>query len=269
MSVSVPSAPVYALVSTGGCSVSSLEAGGCRDVEANPGEGRVDLIAEAISKANGPSEATDDAGVSHGASDVDASKSPPPPVPANCSPVDPTDPCRVDVGEPMPEVSGEPTVTLRDIASFRPSIAGDVMEPNGWAVVGLPANFVSSTSGRQTLAGSLLGRPAAVRFTPVRYAWVSSDGGLVASAAPGATWSQLELPEFTATDTSLVFERSGTFEVRPTITFAAEYRFDGSAWRAIDGTLEVPAAPRSVLVGEFDTVLVPGDCHARPDGPGC
>ncbi|SFR83663.1 hypothetical protein SAMN05428970_2844 [Agromyces sp. CF514] len=173
------------------------------------------------------------------------------------------------MGEPVPEVPGEPTVTLRDIASFRPSIGGDVMEPNGWAVVGLPANFVSSTSGPQTRAGSLLGRPAAVRFTPVGYAWASSDGGRAASAGPGATWSQLGLREFTATDTSLVFERSGTFEVRPTITFAAEYRFDGSAWRAIDGTLEVPAAPRSVLVGEFDTVLVAGDCHARPDGPGC
>ena len=51
--------------------------------------------------------------------------------------------------------------------------------------------------------------------------------------------------------------------------YAAEYRFDGSVWRWIDGTLAVDAPPQSVLVGEFDTVLVTGDCNARPDGPGC
>ncbi|MFF2371667.1 hypothetical protein [Agromyces sp. NPDC058110] len=158
---------------------------------------------------------------------------------------------------------------MRDIASFRPAIEGDVMEPDGWAVVGLPANFVSSVSGTQLVAGSLLGRPAEVRFTPVGYAWASSDGGLVTSAGPGATWTELGLREFTATDTSLVFAERGTFEVQPTVTFEAEYRFDGSVWRSIAGTLDVPIQPRTVVVGAVDTVLVVGDCGARPDGPGC
>ncbi|MRG59969.1 hypothetical protein GE115_08820 [Agromyces sp. CFH 90414] len=159
-------------------------------------------------------------------------------------------------------------MTLRDIASFRPAIPADVMEPDGWAVVGLPANFVSGATA-QTLAGSLLGRPAEVRFTPVGYAWASSDGGSVASGSPGATWAQLGAREFSATDTSLVFDERGTFQVQPTVTFTAEYRFNGSVWRTIDGTLDVPAPVRSVLVGEFDTVLVAGDCNERPTGPGC
>ena len=49
----------------------------------------------------------------------------------------------------------------------------------------------------------------------------------------------------------------------------AEYRFAGSAWRPIAGTLTVPGEPRRVLVGEFDTVLTQGDCIANPSGPGC
>ncbi|WP_127794474.1 hypothetical protein [Agromyces sp. LHK192] len=159
-------------------------------------------------------------------------------------------------------------MTLRDIASFQPVLPADEMEPDGWGVIGLPVNFVSGAS-EQTLAGTLLGRPAEVRFTPVAYSWAANNGASVASGSPGATWTQLGQREFTATDTSLVFTERGTYDVRPTVTFTAEYRFDGSVWRTISGTLDLRSPVRTVLVGEVDTVLVAGDCNARPDGPGC
>lgn len=183
-----------------------------------------------------------------------------------CQPWSPLDPCDLVV-LPASE-SPEPAVTLRDIASFRPAMPADVMEPDGWAVVGLPANFVSGASVR-VVGGSLLGRPAEVRFTPVGYAWASSDGGRVASASPGATWAALGVREFSATGTSLVFADRGTYEVQSIVTFRAEYRFNGSVWRPIAGALDLSSPTRSVLVGEFDTVLVSGDCVVRPDGPGC
>lgn len=183
-----------------------------------------------------------------------------------CQPWSPLDPCDLVV-LPASE-SPEPAVTLRDIASFRPAMPADVMEPDGWAVVGLPANFVSGASVR-VVGGSLLGRPAEVRFTPVGYAWASSDGGRVASASPGATWAALGVREFSATGTSLVFAERGTYEVQSIVTFRAEYRFNGSVWRPIAGALDLSSPTRSVLVGEFDTVLVSGDCVVRPDGPGC
>jgi hypothetical protein len=189
------------------------------------------------------------------------------PVDDFCSPVDPAD-CRMSAAEPEPPPAGEPAVTMRDIASFRPAEPGNGMEPGGWAVVGLPANFVAESSV-QTLTGTLLGRPAEVRFHPVAYRWTHSDGAVVQTSTPGATWEALGQPEFTATATSHIYATSGEYTVDVAVVFVAEYRFDGSVWRWIDGTLSVPGAPQSVLVGEFDTVLVTGDCRVAPDGPGC
>ncbi|MGR0320735.1 hypothetical protein [Agromyces sp. ZXT2-3] len=184
-----------------------------------------------------------------------------------CNPENPTV-CAFEGAEPEPVAPGEPTVTLRDIASFRPSVPSGQMQPDGWAVVDLPANFIGAASV-ETRSGTLLGRPAEVRFHPVAYQWRHSDGTLVHAADPGATWEQLGLAEFTPTLTSHTYAASGRYTVEPTVVYVAEYRFDGSAWRWIDGTLSLPAPQLSVLVGEFDTVLVTGDCAAVPDGPGC
>lgn len=174
----------------------------------------------------------------------------------------------MSAAEPEPAPAGEPTVTMRDIASFRPAEPGNGMEPGGWAVVGLPANFVAESSV-QTLSGTLLGRPAEVRFHPVAYRWTHSDGAVVQTSTPGSTWEALGQAEFTETATSHVYAASGEYTVDVAVVFVAEYRFNGSVWRWIDGTLSVPGAPQSVLVGEFDTVLVTGDCRVAPDGPGC
>ncbi|WP_157427565.1 hypothetical protein [Agromyces salentinus] len=159
-------------------------------------------------------------------------------------------------------------VTLRDIASFRPAVPDNGMEPDGWAVVGLPANFVAAASAH-VISGTLLGRPADVRFTPVGYRWTHSDGGIVDSATPGASWSDLGQSEFSATSTSHVYEMSGEHTVRLDVELSAEYRFAGSGWLPIDGTLSVAGEDQRVLVGDFDTVLTNGDCESNPSGPGC
>ena len=170
--------------------------------------------------------------------------------------------------EPATPAPGTPAVTLRDIASFRPAQPSDVMEPNGWAIEGLPANFVANASP-EVVAGTLLGQPADVRFTPVGYRWVHSDGATVASASPGATWRALGVAEFTPTDTSHAYAESGEYTVTLQVALAAEYRFAGSGWLPIAGTLTIDAAPQRVLVGEVDTVLTVGDCTAYPSSPGC
>ncbi|MFC5788553.1 hypothetical protein EDM22_03695 [Agromyces tardus] len=190
----------------------------------------------------------------------------PPPVDM-CGPLNPV-PCTFTGAEPAPPPAGEPAVTMRDIASFRPATPGNGMEPSGWAVIGLPANFVAAASV-QTVPGTLLGRSAEVRFHPVGYRWSHSDGSVVEASEPGATWEALGRAEFSDTSTSHRYAASGRYTVALAVIYVAEYRFDGSAWRWIDGTLAVDAPPQPVLVGEFDTVLVAGDCNARPDGPGC
>lgn len=172
--------------------------------------------------------------------------------------------------EPTDPASPAPAraVTLRDVAAFRPAVPGDVMEPGGWAVVGLPANFVAAASA-QVVAGTLLGRPADVRFTPVGYRWAHSDGSSVTSDGPGATWEELGQDEFTATSTSHVYAAPGEYTVTLEVALAAEYRFGGSAWQPVAGTLAVATEPRRIVVGEVDTVLTRGDCTAAPDDPGC
>ncbi|WP_022893792.1 PKD domain-containing protein [Agromyces subbeticus] len=159
-------------------------------------------------------------------------------------------------------------MTLRDIASFVPAKPGSDMEPGGWAVEDLPANFVAAASA-QVVSGTLLGQPADVRFTPVGYRWTHSDGAVIDRTAPGATWTALGQREFTPTDTSHIFAESGEYTVTLEVVLRAEYRFAGSGWRAIAGTLAVAGDPQRVLVGEFDTVLTNGDCRANPSGPGC
>lgn len=168
-----------------------------------------------------------------------------------------------------PAPGAAPTVvTLRDIAAFRPATPGNDMEPGGWAVVGLPANFVAAASA-QVVPGTLLGQPADVRFTPVGYRWLHSDGATVESAGPGATWTQLGQKEFTATSTSHAYAESGEYTATLEVALAAEYRFGGSAWQPIAGTLSVASESTRVLVGEVDTVLTRGDCTAVPGDPGC
>lgn len=169
-----------------------------------------------------------------------------------------------------PSAQDEPatTVTLRDIASFRPATPGNGMEPGGWAIEDLPANFVAAASV-EVVSGTLLGQPADVRFTPVGYRWTHSDGAVVESGHSGASWATLGLREFSATPTSHSYAESGEYIVELSVVLRAEYRFAGSEWRAIAGTLSIAGEPQRVLVGQFDTVLTQGDCNTHPSGPGC
>ncbi|RZS64478.1 hypothetical protein EV187_2865 [Agromyces ramosus] len=187
--------------------------------------------------------------------------------PDDCRPEDPLT-CAGDPTAPADEPVAPVVVTLRDIASFRPSAPENGMEPGGWAIEGLPANFVAGASV-QVMSGTLLGQSADVRFTPVGFRWTHSDGGVVESVGPGATWATLGQREFSPTATSHVYASAGEYTVDLSVVVRAEYRFAGSPWRSIAGTLSLAGAPQRVLVGEFDTVLTQGDCLANPSGPGC
>lgn len=194
-----------------------------------------------------------------------------PKLPEFCSPLNAALCAGPPAAQPAPDPQA-PTpaviVTLRDIASFVPAKPGNGMEPGGWAIENLPANFVAAASA-QVVSGTLLGQPADVRFTPVGYRWTHSDGAVVDRRAPGATWTALGQREFTPTDTSHVYAESGEYTVTLEVVLRAEYRFAGSGWRAIAGTLAAAGDPQRVLVGEFDTVLTNGDCNTNPAGPGC
>ncbi len=159
-------------------------------------------------------------------------------------------------------------VTLVDIASFRPASATHHMQPNGWTIAGLPTNFYART-GTQIVPGTLLGRPAEVRFTPVQYYWDYGDGSSATRSRPGGTWAALGVAEFDVTPTSHVYATAGPYVIRLSVGYTAEYRYAGSPWVPIAGQLVLPANDLAITVGGATTVLVADDCRVNPAGPGC
>jgi len=161
-----------------------------------------------------------------------------------------------------------PVPTLNDIAAFRPTPGVDHMEPNGWFVVGLDANFYA-TGGSSVVPGTLLGYDASVRFTPIRWQWAYGDGTSATKSTRGGTWSSLGIAEFDPTPTSHVYDAAGTYYIDLTIGYRAEYSFNGSSFAPIVGTLWLPANRLVATVGSAKTVLVERDCTVNPAGPGC
>ena len=159
-------------------------------------------------------------------------------------------------------------VRMSDIARFRPAAAQQRMEPDGWAVNGLPANIYADAHA-QIVPGTLLGGPAEVRFTPTAYHWDYGDGSTAASVSPGATWAALGLREFDSAPTSHVFARRGDYTVRLGVVYRAEYRLGGGDFVPIPGTLALPANDIRVNARSAGTVLVDRACSRAPSGPGC
>ena len=170
--------------------------------------------------------------------------------------------------EPVAATVATPSVTLRDLAAFRPAPGTQKMEPNGWVVPGLDANFYAIVD-QQLVPGTLLGQPATVRFTPIAYHWNYGDGSAAVRATKGGTWAQLGVADFDPTPTSHVYAAEGEYVIRLSIDFRAEYRFGSGAFRSVVGTINLPANDLRVTVTGAKTVLVDRDCVADPAGPGC
>jgi hypothetical protein len=166
------------------------------------------------------------------------------------------------------DAPGAAPITLSDIATFRPTPGTQFMQPDGWVVPGLDANFIAVT-GPHIVNGTLLGQPASVRFTPIAFHWSYGDGQTANRSTKGATWQALGVAEFSPTSTSHVYDAEGTYTIRLTIDFAAEYRFAGSAFVPIAGVIPLPANELHVTVDGAKTVLVEHDCAVNPAGPGC
>jgi hypothetical protein len=177
-----------------------------------------------------------------------------------------------DVNEPLadaPADSESIVLAIEDVASFVPTPPADDMQPaKGIAVRRLPANFLSQAT-EQVVSATLLGLPAEVRFTPVAFTWDTGDGGRVEATSPGATWERLRQAELTDTPTSHRYEERGAYTVQPTVTYAAEYRFDGSDWSLLDGTLDQPGPSYQLRIVTVETRLTRGSCLQFPNDTGC
>jgi hypothetical protein len=158
--------------------------------------------------------------------------------------------------------------TLDDLITFRPTPGVDHMEPDGWFIQGLDANFYS-TGGSSVQSGTLLGQPARVRFTPVAWTWNYGDGTTRTRSTSGGTWRAQHIREFDPTSTSHVYTKRGTYWIDLTLTYRAEFTFGSSGWATIDGYLYLPANRLRATVGDAKTVLFNENCQQNPSGAGC
>ncbi|MDJ0339299.1 hypothetical protein [Cryobacterium sp. PH31-O1] len=164
--------------------------------------------------------------------------------------------------------SPDTIVRVSDLQNFPAYAAPAGMEPNGWAIIGLAANFWAGAS-LQIGEGLLLGEPAQVMFTPIGYHWDYGDGAAASTVTGGASWESLSLAEFATTPTSHVYTDKGTYTVTLTVDYRADYSFGDQGWRPVVGIVTVPSAPFTVLAARESTVLVAEDCNTNPRGPGC
>lgn len=164
--------------------------------------------------------------------------------------------------------AADTVVGLSDLVNFTATTPTRGMEPNGWTVVGLSNNCFASAS-EHVVDGTLLGYPAQVLFTPVAYRWDFDDGTSAESATGGATWAALELPEFSTTTTSHVFDARGTSSVVLTVQYSTQFSFGEPEWWPVEGLVSVAVPAMPVVAARESTVLVREDCRQNPRGPGC
>lgn len=166
------------------------------------------------------------------------------------------------------EVWMPPEVTIADLASFTPARPSFTGEPDGVAVVGMPANFVAAAT-EQLIPGELFGHPVVVRFIPASYVFHYGDGESRTSTTGGATWPALGQAQFTPTDTSHAYAERGTFSASVTVRYAASVDFGSGTWREVPGFVEATAGGYGMRVVEVRTGLVDRTCLENPSGPGC
>lgn len=160
-----------------------------------------------------------------------------------------------------------PDPTLNDIASFRPLTPTLDVEPAGVGVAGLPTNIVAQ-AGEHVLNGTVLGRQAQVRFTPVAYRFEYGDGRSQTTSIPGSRWTTLGQVQFTPTPTTHTYAQRGTYTLTASVEYAASVYF-GTRWRDVAGTVTARTDAYSLRILEARTALVDRTCTENPSGPGC
>ena len=270
------------------CNRTSTQIGTCPGANASVGDGGVDVSAGWEQGTAGRDGAGDAGGGATGGADgaggsddgvpdgaplipgavaVDMQDASPPGsglAPRRQAVVTPADPAC----QPQTPCDPDLVVRVRDLVSIPAEPPSQGMEPDGWLVVGIPTNFFASASSH-THSGTLLGAPADVRFTPVGFTWDYGDGTTGTTASGGASWAALSLAEFSETATSHIFDGTGTVTIGLVVSYAAEYRFAGAEWRAVQGLVEAQAVPMTAIANRAGTVLVAESCSARRRGPGC
>lgn len=173
----------------------------------------------------------------------------------------------VPCGGPVATPPAAHTVTLEDLASFRPAAPELQSEPDGIGVAGLPVNLVGSAS-TQEIPGTLFDFAVTVRFTPAQFRFDYGDGAVTTTATGGTSWAVLRAPQFTPTATSHTYRAPGTYRASLSVQYTAAVDF-GSGWIPVDGYVTASGGGHGIRIFEARTALVGHTCDQTPHGPGC
>jgi hypothetical protein len=135
-------------------------------------------------------------------------------------------------------------------------------------LIGYPVNFVGGAPVH-TVAGSLFGQTAEVRFWPMTYTWQFGDGTSQVTSGAGVSWASLGLAPFSNTATSHVYRSGSSIRASVVVSYAPEYRIGGGLWRSIAGTVTKSAATSLVVIDDGDPSLVTHACVSLRPAAGC
>ncbi len=120
----------------------------------------------------------------------------------------------------------------------------------------MPTN-IFAVVGESREVGELLGYPIEVRFQPVRYEWTYGDGTRGTLSHKGASWGS---QQFSATATSHVYSRPGSYTISLRVGFSASYRFDEGGFQSIPGMVWRDSGSRTIAVLTVSRGLVDIGC---------
>lgn len=127
-----------------------------------------------------------------------------------------------------------------------------IQPPKGKTLVGLETIF-STKAEPFTRTLTLLGRQITLRIEPSSFLWHHGDGTSHTTDWAGKAWDRDE-PEIDGYLTH-VYEHTGTVRPSVEVTWSAEFRVGGGAWRPVNGTVTRAAAPVPLQVVEGEPVL--------------
>lgn len=159
------------------------------------------------------------------------------------------------------------TITYADVQRFAPGTTSFTLEPSWWAIKGGHMNAYA-TATTQTIQGTIATIPVTITFVPAEYVWSWGDGTTLTTTSGGASWEALDLPDWSPTETSHVYESRGDVQVSLTVRYSATVTGQGRTI-PVTGLVAAPATSAPVRVVESHRALVAADCLVDPHGPGC
>lgn len=165
------------------------------------------------------------------------------------SDIGPSQPC-------SPKHARDPSWSSVVLRAFRkvplPAPQLSIQPPKGKTLVGLETIF-STKAEPFTRTLTLLGRTVTLKIEPSSFLWHHGDGTSQTTDWAGKAWDH-DSPDIDDYLTH-VYEHTGAVRPSVEVTWSAQFRVGGGAWRSVNGTVTRAGAPVPLEVLEGQPVL--------------